>query len=196
MLVIETDKNHKSLPRIPPSMRPDYGQMKRRGKKRIMGPQLDLMTLYAYADRSHAGERESWREFLSYLVPVLFQMDGAEIAQLLDEAMTDSTDELSSNFESSSPKDIMREISGEIAEALNLQREFGLAAFLEGEHHPSRVYPLKKKKSKKENEETSRWMMDFSRIQTDPDFEGRLAELKNRLEIALHEGIEELPQTA
>lgn len=192
MLLTESDKNHKTLPKLSSQDARPCGEIESplRGVS-MRDAELDLITLYAYCDKNHAESREVWRNFLSYLLPVIFQMDGDELGQLLDEAMTQDVEKVLKGAKRS-PADILREISGELAHALELDREFGLAAFVDGEF-PTRVYPVKRKKIRDGNVEASKWIIQFSRIQKDPELEARLAEWKTKLDdlLEIDDGLQE-----
>lgn len=146
---------------------------------------LDKMLIYAYADKTHEGMREDWRDFLMYLLPLLFGLENRELEDAMDEAMTNSTDILCElPPDNPTPAEVLREISGDIAAAINLEREFGLAAFHSGDMH-TRVYSITRKPIHSTNAQT-RWLVKFAGVQRDSDFEQVFNIWRARLETALH----------
>lgn len=131
---------------------------------------LDIMTIYAYADKSYADLRDDWKDFLAYLLPTLYGIDAHELEDAMDEATVDSAEELCEPFpQSPTIGQIIREVSADVAELLQLGRELGLAAFHSG-NIPAKVYAINSNATFK-GDVQARWLMKFANAQRDPDFE-------------------------
>jgi hypothetical protein len=146
--------------------------------------ELDMTGVYAYADTSHARDRELWRGFLSYVLPSIIPCDPEILEKNLAQAVVYSFAELSigvhktKNKEKSGTQgqgDVLRRISAMLAKEIGISAEFALASFYEGKV-PTKLYRLKqrplKKSSKvhKEDAMIARWLSSFSRVQADKKF--------------------------
>ena len=144
---------------------------------------VDSLTLYAYADKSQARERELWKRFLQLLLPVLLEVDANEMAEIFDEAGVDSAEDIieTATSLSDAPR-LVRVVSGALALALGLPAEFGLAAFLDS-NPPTRIHAPRAKLLRLTDEELmTRWLARFTRIQDDDEFLQMAADWKVRIQ--------------
>jgi hypothetical protein len=137
---------------------------------------IDTLGLYAYADAANARERELWRGFLSYALPVVMSMSPKAIDQCLSEAVVYHMEELTARGDASAPPtESIRCISIILAKEIGVSPEFALAAFFEGEL-PTKLFRMKvqsKKKSAKlkaEDNVIANWLLQVSKLQTDNKF--------------------------
>ena len=143
---------------------------------------LDLLTLYAYSDRVHAKDRELWRGFLSFLLPVLLEIESAEIDRLVEAALSRSAEDVLAQLsEPSTPQSVLRVISAQLAQTLDLPAEMGIACFLEI-NVPTRAH-LVKPSSLKIKDETvvARWLNRFTKAQHHEEFAEMVALWKEQL---------------
>lgn len=138
----------------------------------------DIMTVSAYSDSSYARDRELWRGFLGYTLPIVMSMDVGEVEKYLGGAIVYSLSELTASGGANTPvSDNIRSISIQLAKEIGLPPEFGLASFFEGKV-PTRLYRMKSKpyitnKSKKEKKEDNmiaEWLSALAKIQGDKKF--------------------------
>lgn len=146
---------------------------------------MDKLALYAYADSSHERERELWRGFLSYSIPVMMSFNVEEFDKLLFGAVVDSLDDLSLHCgDDVGVLDSMRCISVLLAKEIGVPPEFALAAFFDGEL-PTRTYQTNTKgvkKSLKAHEEDAiigQWLASLSQIQDDEKFQKTVEKWKS-----------------
>ncbi|BBH53407.1 hypothetical protein [Fluviispira sanaruensis] len=138
---------------------------------------LDMLSISAYADSSHARDRELWRGFLSYALPVVMAYDPSKIDKNLAEAVVYSLHELTvKTGKSSSKAELLRSISILLAKEIGVSQEFALASFFEGEMPATRLYKINyrpMKKSAKVHQEDALiggWLADLAKVQSDKKF--------------------------
>lgn len=148
---------------------------------------LDMVSVYAYADASHARERELWRGFLSYALPVVMSFNVEEFDKFLFEAVVDSLEDLKPH--SGNQIDILQSIrciSVLLAKEINVSPEFAFAAFYDG-NTTTRTYQVKSsptKKSMKIHEEDALiggWLSTLSQMQEEEKFKGTVEKWKSWL---------------
>ena len=137
---------------------------------------LDLTGVSAYSDSSHARDRELWRGFLSYALPVVMAHDVENLEKYLAEAVVYSFDELTAKgSENASQAEVIRCISTLLAKEIGVPPEFALASFYEGEV-PTKLYKIKYKPLKKsvkvhqEDKMIGGWLADLAKVQEDKKF--------------------------
>lgn len=137
---------------------------------------LDMLGVYAYTDSSHARERELWRGFLSYALPVVMSTNSSFIDSCLTESIVYHLDELTARGgHDVDYHESMRCISVMLAKEIGESPEFGLASFFEGEL-PTKLYQIEKKpkkkgkKGKQEDQVIAHWLSHLARIQKDNKF--------------------------
>jgi hypothetical protein len=137
---------------------------------------LDLTGVSAYSDSSHARDRELWRGFLSYALPVVMAFDTESLEKNLADAVVYSFEELTAKGDKdASQPEILRCISTLLAKEIGVPPEFALASFYEGEV-PTKLYKIKYKpirKSSKVHQEDKMiggWLSDLARVQEDKRF--------------------------
>lgn len=137
---------------------------------------IDLTSVSAYSDASHARDRELWRGFLSYALPVIMANEVENLDQQLADAVVYSFEELTTF----SPKmDVkggaIRSISTLLAKEIGVAPEFALAAFFEG-GVPTKLYKVKQTSLKKnmkvqqEDKMIGTWLADLAKVQEDKKF--------------------------
>ncbi|MES2614986.1 MAG: hypothetical protein V4591_06195 [Bdellovibrionota bacterium] len=141
--------------------------------------ELDMLGVYAYADASHARERELWRGFLSYALPAVMAYSAEAIDRCLSESIVYKVAELTAQGGSDvDTRDSMRCISALLAKEIGVSPEFALASFFEGEV-PTKLYKIKSqvkikgkkaKESKSEDAIIASWLAHLSRLQSDNKF--------------------------
>ncbi|MGY3804803.1 hypothetical protein ACWNT8_12105 [Pigmentibacter ruber] len=157
-------------------------ERERSGNKKFAGGfpmeklELDLTGVSAYSDPSHARDRELWRGFLSYALPVIMANEVENLEQQLADAVVYSFEELTTSVgESASKEEIIRNISTLLAKEIGVPPEFALASFYEGEV-PTKLYKVKyrtMKKSAKAHQEDKMigtWLADLAKVQEDKKF--------------------------
>ena len=149
---------------------------------------LDALAVYAYCDKSHAEEREIWKTFLLLLLPLLLEIPKDTAKEYFERALLADVDEaLAAAKKTNSVAQVVRLISAQFANALNLSAEFGLAAFLEF-FPPTKVVSLKLAKVPPgEREMISEWLQRFTGVQDDENFLHLVSEWKRQLEKAVVE---------
>ncbi len=137
---------------------------------------LDLTGVSAYSDSSHARDRELWRGFLSYALPVVMSFDTENLEKYLADAVVYSFDELTAiDSKNATRPEILRCISTLLAKEIGVPPEFALASFYEGEV-PTKLYKIKykpvKKSAKVHNEDRmiGAWLSDLAKVQEDKKF--------------------------
>jgi len=148
---------------------------------------LDMVTVYAYADSAHARERELWRGFLSYALPVVMSFHVDEFDSILFESVVNSLEDLKPHEEDQ--MDIfqsIRCISVLLAKEINVTPEFAFAAFYDGQT-PSRTYQVKKGRSvsgkamkpQEEDELIGQWLSSLAHRQDDEAFKNTVNKWKS-----------------
>jgi hypothetical protein len=132
---------------------------------------VDMLTLYAFSDKTHAKQRELWRGFLALVMPVLLECEAAEFERLVETAHCRSIEELLQALElPKSPSELVWVISGQFSDALGFEPEFGLSAFLDVSL-PTRVHTVPRgQTANRENVVVGLWLKAFRDIQQRPDF--------------------------
>jgi hypothetical protein len=138
-------------------------------KERLV--RVDLLTLYAFSDKTHAKQRELWRGFLALVMPILLECDASDFERILESAQCKSVEDMLNAVEN--PKTAVQlvwSMSGTFAEALGFESELGLSAFLDVEL-PSRVHIFGNTGSKvKEDAIVTHWLRAFRAVQQRPEF--------------------------
>ncbi|NBO39125.1 hypothetical protein EBU99_11140 [bacterium] len=149
---------------------------------------VDLLTLYAFSDKTHAKQRELWRGFMALVMPVLLECDPNDFERLLESASCRSVDELMESLEA--PKSVSALIwsmSGNFSEILGFEPEMGLSAFLEV-NLPTRVHAIAGVQSQISDETLiSSWLKAFREIQQQPEFVEITSEWKKAFEVFLED---------
>ena len=153
---------------------------------------LDLTGVSAYSDASHARDRELWRGFISYALPLVLAHDVDHLEKYLAEAVVYSFEELTAKGnENATQSEAIRCISTLIAKEIGVSPEFALASFYEGEV-PTKLYKIKSKPIKKsvrahqEDKMIGAWLADLAKLQEDKKFLNTVETWKKWL---LHENI-------
>lgn len=133
---------------------------------------VDLLTLYAYSDKTHAHQRELWRGFLALIFPVLLEFDASEFERLIETAHCRSVDRMINATES--PENISEFLwtaSGQFAESLGFEAELGLSAFLDVEL-PTRIHAIQKTGGVQDKDDAliGEWLQAFRKVQQSPEF--------------------------
>ena len=126
---------------------------------------LDLVSLYAYADKAHVFDREAWRGFLGFVLPLLLGADAGEIEELLESAVTKTPDILLKEVDE--PHDaasFVRVISVNLAEVLGIPLELGLAAFLDCNLPTRTIHFATGKQNATEQTLVAEWLGRFSKL--------------------------------
>lgn len=148
---------------------------------------LDMVSVYAYADAAHARERELWRGFLSYAIPVIMSFNVEEFDKFLFEAVVDSLEDLKP--QNGGRMDLLQSIrciSVLLAREINVSPEFAFAAFYDG-NTVTRTYQVKGKSGKKtlkpheEDALIGQWLSNLAGMQDDERFKGTVEKWKNWL---------------
>lgn len=137
---------------------------------------LDLTGVSAYSDSSHARDRELWRGFLSYALPLIMAFDTEYLEKYLADAVVDSFEELTAKGgRSATQPEVLRCISTLLAKEIGVPPEFALASFYEGEV-PTKLYKIKYRPIKKslkihqEDKMIGGWLSDLAKVQGDKRF--------------------------
>lgn len=137
---------------------------------------IDLTGVSAYSDSSHARDRELWRGFLSYALPVVMSFDSENLEKYLADAVVYSFEELTVKGDSNATQpEILRCISTLLAKEIGVPPEFALASFYEGEV-PTKLYKIKYKPTRKsakahqEDRMIGGWLADLAKVQEDKKF--------------------------
>jgi hypothetical protein len=148
---------------------------------------IDMLGVYAYADSAHARERELWRGFLSYALPVVMSSNSDFIDKCLSESIVYHLEELTAKGGVGvDSHESMRCISALLAKEIGVSPEFALASFFEGEV-PTKLHKMKlshKKKSTKVKEEDqviAMWLAHLGQIQGDSKFINQVERWKSWL---------------
>lgn len=149
--------------------------------------ELDHISLYAFADQSHARDRELWRGFLCYALPTLFGKTMDDMEELISRAVVSQLEELTNKKKSSKEDFYLRVVSTQLAKELGIAPEFGMSAFFDGDT-PTKTHvvklvsgPIKSRKSKKKpqnNEDAmiGTWLSHLTKIQNEDYFLRKVAE--------------------
>lgn len=158
---------------------------------------FDMLTLYAFSDKTHAKQRELWRGFLALVMPVLLECEAAEFERLVETAQCRSIEELLHALElPKTPSELVWVISGQFSDALGFEPEFGLSAFLDV-NLPTRVHTVPRgQTANREDAVVGLWLKAFRDIQQRPDFLEITQEWRRAFEGFLEEGEEAPAQDA
>jgi len=132
---------------------------------------VDLLTLYAFSDKTHAKQRELWRGFLALVMPILLECEAADFERILESAQCRSIESMLEHVEApETPAHLVWSISGTFAELLGFESEFGLAAFLDV-NLPTRVHSVGSGlSSTRDDVVVTHWLKSFRDIQQRPEF--------------------------
>ncbi len=151
--------------------------------------ELDMLGVYAYADSAHARERELWRGFLSYALPVVMSSSSEAIDKCLTESIVYHVDELTvRGGDEVDTHESMRCISAQLAKEIGVPPEFAVACFFEGEL-PTKLYKIKSRshkhkkglKAREEDHVISGWLEHLSALQSDNRFLNKVEKWKTWL---------------
>lgn len=155
--------------------------------------ELDMLGIYAYADAAHARERELWRGFLSYALPVVMASSSEAIERCLMESIVYQVEELTARGGVDvGAHESMRCISALLAKEIGVAPEFALASFFEGDL-PTKLYQIKKNpikkrakakaksKAKEEDAVIASWLAHLAKIQGDNRFLNQVEKWKTWL---------------
>lgn len=149
--------------------------------------ELDMLGVVAYADSAHARERELWRGFLSYALPVVMSSSSEMIDQCLTESIVYQVEELTASGGVGDTRSSMRCISTMLAKEIGVSPEFALASFFEGDV-PTKFYKIKPSKNRKkglkpkqEDAVIATWLAHLARIQGDNKFLNQVERWKSWL---------------
>jgi len=138
--------------------------------------ELDLTGVSAYSDVSHARDRELWRGFLSYALPIVMAFERTNLEKDLADAVVYSFEELTArSSDNASNHEVLRYISSLLAKEIGVPPEFALASFYEGES-PTKLYKIKyknfkkKKKMSLEDRMIGGWLANLAKVQEDKKF--------------------------
>lgn len=152
------------------------GLLKKRAEAWMDQIELDMLSVTAYSDASHARDRELWRGFLSYALPVVMAFDTVSIEKYLAEAVVYNFEELTIKGGGQASKtEVLRFISALLAKEIGVPPEFALASFFEGEV-PTKLYKIhnlpakKKKKTRQEDAMIGAWLACLAKVQSDKKF--------------------------
>ena len=128
-------------------------------------PPCDLVTLYAYADRSHTQERELWQSFLLFLMPMLLELGPKEAEYLLESAIVNSPEEaLATPARPRNGREGVRLLSARLAQEIGAPVELAVAALMDF-HPPTRtIGVLGVANRKKKDALLNQWILSFSRL--------------------------------
>lgn len=132
---------------------------------------VDLLTLYAFSDKTHAKQRELWRGFLALVMPILLECEASEFERILESAQCRSVESMLEQVDApETPAQLVWSISGTFAELLCFEAEFGLAAFLDV-NLPTRVHSVGGGvASTRDDAVVTHWLKSFRDIQQRPEF--------------------------
>jgi hypothetical protein len=149
--------------------------------------ELDVLGVYAYADSAHARERELWRGFLSYALPIVMASNPESMSRCLAESIVYHFDDLTaSEGTTMDAHEAVRCISTQLAKEIGVPPELALASFFEGQL-PSKLYKTKllssKKRTREKNENSviSSWFSHLVRLQSDNRFLNKVENWKSWL---------------
>lgn len=151
---------------------------------------VDLLTLYAYSDKTHTHQRELWRGFLALVFPVLLEFDAGEFERLVENAHCRSVEALLRATDSpESVSEFLWTASGQFAESLGFEAELGLSAFLDVDL-PTRIHSIQtfQNSVNKNDSLISEWLQAFRKIQQSPEFLEITAEWKRVFELFAEDG--------
>ncbi|MFZ9519959.1 MAG: hypothetical protein ACO3A4_05720 [Silvanigrellaceae bacterium] len=153
---------------------------------------VDLLTLYAFSDKTHAKQRELWKGFLLLVMPVLLEAEGSEIERVLESAQCRSVESMISALEApTNAGQLMWSISGTFAELLGLEPELGLSAFLDVTL-PTRVHSIGGGlQGTRAEVVVTQWLRAFREVQQRPEFLEITTEWKRAFDVLMEEGDEE-----
>ncbi|MEY4064243.1 MAG: hypothetical protein RIR26_451 [Pseudomonadota bacterium] len=157
---------------------------------------VDMLTLYAFSDKTHAKQRELWRGFLALVMPVLLECEAGEFERLLEAAQCRSIEELMSALElPQTPSELVWVISGQFSDALGFEAELGLSAFLDV-NLPTRVHTVPRgHTANKEDAVVGLWLKAFRDVQQRPEFLEITQEWRRAFESLLEEEDEDAQET-
>lgn len=149
---------------------------------------VDLLTLYAFSDKTHAKQRELWKGFLLLVMPVLLECEGLEIERVLESAQCRSVETMISVLDApTSVEQLMWSISGTFAELLGLEPELGLSAFLDVTL-PTRVHSTGGGlRGTRDAVLVSQWLKAFRDVQQRPEFLEITTEWKRAFDVLMEE---------
>ena len=155
--------------------------------------EIDLLGIYAYADSSLARERDLWRGFLSYSLPIILAFPGHYVDKIISESIVYHLDELvAKGGVDAGIHNSVRCVSTILAKEIGVSTEFALAAFFEGEL-PTKMIKIKstpKKKGAKAKEEDTTiaaWLSQLGKIQGDNKFINKVEQWKDWLKPKLEQ---------
>ncbi len=146
---------------------------------------VDLLTLYAFSDKTHAKQRELWRGFLALVMPILLECDASEFERILESAQCKSVETMLNAIENpQSAEQLVWSISATFSEALGFESELGLSAFLDVEL-PTKVHSVGggSHASSKDDAIVTHWLKSFRAIQQRPEFLEITTEWKKSFEL-------------
>lgn len=158
---------------------------------------VDLLTLYAYSDKTRSHQRELWRGFLALIFPVLLEFDAGEFERLIENAHCRSVDALINA--TNSPETVSQFLwtaSGQFAESLGFDAELGLSAFLEVEL-PTRIHSIQSLQGVTDKSDSliAEWLQAFRSVQQRPEFLEIVAEWKRVFDL-FSDGVDDLVDEA
>ena len=141
---------------------------------------VDLTGVYAYADSSHARDRELWRGFLGCILPVILPNHTDIIDEMISNSLVDSIEDLVIKRDFlTQERHAIHIISTHIAKAIGVPPEFALASFYNCEYGgkmPTKLYKFHYKPVKKktlllqEDNLIGKWLVNFEKMRTDKQF--------------------------
>jgi len=128
-------------------------------------PPCDIVTLYAYADRSHAHDRELWQSFLLFLMPMLLELRPQEAEYLLESAIVNSPEEaLATPDRPRNGREGVRLLSARLAQEIGAPVELAVAALIDF-NPPTRTFGVPGTLNRKKNDGAlNKWIQRFSRL--------------------------------
>jgi hypothetical protein len=155
-------------------------------KERLV--RVDLLTLYAFSDKTHAKQRELWRGFLALVMPILLECDASEFERILESAQCKSVETMLSAIDNpQSAEQLVWSMSGTFAEVLGFEPELGLSAFLDVEL-PTRVHSIGSGGgSAKEDAVVTHWLKAFRAIQQRAEFIEITSEWKKSFDLLVED---------
>ncbi len=157
-----------------------------------MQSRCDALTLYAWLDKAHKPDRESWRKFFALLLPLLLDVGEIDLESLFDESSFHSVEEAiqAQNDDAFTIGSVIRNVSIYVASCLGVVPELAFAVFIDCSV-PTKAHATRLKAAHlSEHSLMTRWLQRFTRIQDDDEFLEHIANYKRNFDELKHMELE------
>lgn len=147
---------------------------------------VDIVSLFAYADKGFERDRELWRGFLALVLPLLLEVDNKVLERTIDQAMVNTPEQCTLPISDETlPEAVVRWISAALAREIGAPPELGLAAFLDA-NLPTRTMMLNQSRViHGESKLVRGWLGEFTRRREQDEFQERVVLWRQLLENAM-----------